>query len=154
MRNLVDNEPLNIAHHPREYLSSKETYTLSKKNQNVHSKDVFKSNIFVTKRESVFRNPVLLHKLQAKTSNVPKHKVAKKISHSNIHKVIKEHPDNPLPQMKVTPGLGENGAPVILPKKEQILADKLFNDAAFNVYLSDRISVNRSVPDPRNPKYY
>ncbi|CAL1287961.1 unnamed protein product [Larinioides sclopetarius] len=152
MRNLSDSESINIAHHPREFLSSKERSTLSKTNQNVYLKDVFKPNIFVTKRDSVFRNPALLHKLRAKTPNVPKQKVLKTFSLSDAHKDIKEHFDYPIPQMKVTPGLGENGVPVVLPKKEQILADKLFNDAAFNVYLSDRISPNRSVPDPRNPK--
>lgn len=53
--------------------------------------------------------------------------------------------------MKIIPGLGENGVAVHLSKQEQKEADKLFNQAAFNVYLSNRIALNRSVPDPRHP---
>lgn len=53
--------------------------------------------------------------------------------------------------MKITPGLGENGAPVHLPYEEQKVAEEEFSSAAFNVYISDRIALNRSVPDPRNP---
>ncbi|UYV78961.1 N-acetylgalactosaminyltransferase, partial [Cordylochernes scorpioides] len=52
--------------------------------------------------------------------------------------------------MSITPGLGEKGQPVILNKEEQKEADKLFKQAAFNVYISNRIALNRSVPDPRN----
>ncbi|XP_076361409.1 polypeptide N-acetylgalactosaminyltransferase 1-like [Tachypleus tridentatus] len=53
--------------------------------------------------------------------------------------------------MKVIPGLGEQGRPVFLNESEQTLADDLFRSAAFNIYLSDRISLNRSLPDARHP---
>ncbi|XP_013772699.1 polypeptide N-acetylgalactosaminyltransferase 1-like [Limulus polyphemus] len=53
--------------------------------------------------------------------------------------------------IKITPALGEGEKPVILNQKEQALADELFRSAGFNVYISDRISLNRSVPDARHP---
>ncbi|GIX75307.1 polypeptide N-acetylgalactosaminyltransferase 1 [Caerostris extrusa] len=109
----------------------------------------------VSKHDSIFRNPALLHKLQVKTSNgvPPELKIFKEENDFDMNQVIANgHTRFTMPQLKVTPGLGENGVPVILHSDEQLLADKLFNDAAFNVYLSDRISPNRSVPDPRNPK--
>lgn len=98
------------------------------------------------KNSSAFRNPALLHKLQSKTLG-SKMTVSKKYNYNKIFSELN------MPVMKVTPGLGEGGVPVHLSPKEQALADEVFNSAAFNVYLSDRISLNRSVPDPRNPKY-
>ncbi|XP_076349040.1 polypeptide N-acetylgalactosaminyltransferase 1-like [Tachypleus tridentatus] len=53
--------------------------------------------------------------------------------------------------MKITSGLGERGKPVILSQKEQALAEELFRSNGFNVYISDRISLNRSIPDARHP---
>ncbi|XP_035209960.1 polypeptide N-acetylgalactosaminyltransferase 1-like isoform X2 [Stegodyphus dumicola] len=111
------------------------------------------------KNVSVFRNPALLHKLQAEASNIILKNFKKKSSviayspaFNDKKSFIKSYNNYSLPFMRVTPGLGENGVPVHLSPEEQKLADKLFNEAAFNVYLSDRISPNRSVPDPRNPK--
>ncbi|KFM75564.1 Polypeptide N-acetylgalactosaminyltransferase 1, partial [Stegodyphus mimosarum] len=111
------------------------------------------------KNVSVFRNPALLHKLQAEASNIILKNFKKKSSviaynpaFNDKKSFLKNYNNYSLPFMKVTPGLGENGVPVHLSPEEQKLADKLFNEAAFNVYLSDRISPNRSVPDPRNPK--
>ncbi|PRD36889.1 UNVERIFIED_CONTAM: hypothetical protein NCL1_07192 [Trichonephila clavipes] len=153
IRNLPDKQSVNAVYHLKEFPNSKDIYVKNKLNNNAYLKDALKSNIFVSKRESIFRNPALLHKLKAKTSNVPMQKISKDDSHLISNRVsIKQSPDFHVPQLRVTPGLGENGEPVILPKDEQILADKLFNEAAFNVYLSDRISPNRSVPDSRNPK--
>lgn len=99
------------------------------------------------KNSSAFHNPALLHKLQSKTLG-SKMTVSKKFNYNKI-----SFSELNMPVMKVTPGLGEGGVPVHLSSKEQALADEVFNSAAFNVYLSDRISLNRSVPDPRNPKY-
>lgn len=99
------------------------------------------------KSGSSFRNPALLHKLRAKTSDALNQNAIK----DNSIKLIGSS-ELGMPVMKVTPGLGEGGVPVHLSQEEQLLADQVFNSAAFNVYLSDRISLNRSVPDPRNPK--
>ncbi|CAI4229053.1 unnamed protein product [Auanema sp. JU1783] len=48
-------------------------------------------------------------------------------------------------------GWGEDGSPVELSKQEQILAQEIFPINQFNLYISDRISVNRSIPDIRKP---
>lgn len=97
-----------------------------------------------SKNGGAFKNPALLHKLKAKPSKIPDKMSSKEAKLAAI--------DSDMPILNVTPGLGEGGAPVHLSKQEQKLADEIFNTAAFNVYLSDRISLNRSVPDPRNPK--
>lgn len=44
---------------------------------------------------------------------------------------------------------GKGGNGVRLSKKEQELADKEFSKAGFNVYVSDRIPLNRTLMDPR-----
>lgn len=44
---------------------------------------------------------------------------------------------------------GKGGNGVHLSKKEQELADKEFSKAGFNVYVSDRIPLNRTLMDPR-----
>ncbi|KAH7645656.1 putative polypeptide n-acetylgalactosaminyltransferase 9 [Dermatophagoides farinae] len=53
-------------------------------------------------------------------------------------------------------GFGENGRPVILPKnvsKEiQKLIDQGWKDNAFNQYISDLMSLHRSLPDVRDPR--
>lgn len=46
-------------------------------------------------------------------------------------------------------GPGENGAPVTLSSDDQKLADQLWKNASFNVVASDKISLDRSVPDTR-----
>lgn len=118
--------------------------------QKVHKKPEKFVSLFekFTKDGSAFKNPALLHKLQAKTSNRPKTNDLS--NNKKLDNIIESDLD--MPVMKVTPGLGEGGVPVHLSSKEQKLADEVFHTAAFNVYLSDRISLNRSVPDPRNPK--
>ncbi|XP_013786813.2 polypeptide N-acetylgalactosaminyltransferase 1-like [Limulus polyphemus] len=98
-------------------------------------------------------------RLKLNRSFVDKTKSAVRMSNDHQKEVGLEHkPEDELQNtglddgiMKVTPGLGEVGRPVILNQKEQILADELFSSAAFNVYISDRISLNRSVPDARHP---
>uniref|UniRef100_A0A1I7XB06 Glyco_trans_2-like domain-containing protein n=1 Tax=Heterorhabditis bacteriophora TaxID=37862 RepID=A0A1I7XB06_HETBA len=47
------------------------------------------------------------------------------------------------------PGWGEGGRPVKLSKEEELLADESFMINQFNLYASDRISINRSIPDIR-----
>ncbi|KAG8197446.1 hypothetical protein JTE90_014928 [Oedothorax gibbosus] len=114
----------------------------NKLNYQIVNKKLVNSNIFEVRRDSVFKNPALLHKLKPKVGDKKKFHIESSSVHFNFS----------IPQLKVTPGLGERGVPVILPKHEQELADKVFNEAAFNVYLSDRITPNRSIPDSRNPK--
>lgn len=131
----------------------KDTDTINdhnKLNYRIIHKNLIDSNIFEVRRDSVFRNPALLHKLKPKLSN--SHGKEKNVPHKfNLDSHLVSF-NFSIPQLKVTPGLGEKGAAVILPKDEQKLADKVFKEAAFNVYLSDRISPNRSIPDSRNPK--
>lgn len=47
-------------------------------------------------------------------------------------------------------GLGEKGKPAHL-NDNKIKERELYNQNGFNAYLSDHISLNRSVPDIRNP---
>ena len=46
-------------------------------------------------------------------------------------------------------GPGEDGAAVKLTPKEQIMADRLFTNASFNVFASDKVALDRSIPDTR-----
>ena len=46
-------------------------------------------------------------------------------------------------------GPGENGASVQLTAEEQKIADGLFRKASFNVFASDKVALDRSVPDTR-----
>lgn len=47
-------------------------------------------------------------------------------------------------------GEGENGNPVVVPSKDLLLMQQLFQINRFNLLVSDRISVNRSLDDVRN----
>lgn len=47
---------------------------------------------------------------------------------------------------------GENGVGVVLKGEEQELSEKLFKKEAFNIIASDKISLQRSVPDVRDPR--
>lgn len=145
MRNV--DETIKAVQQPK-ILQAKETINdHSKINYQAIHKNLFDSNMFEVRRDSVFRNPALLHKLKPKLHDKENVVSSKFYLDSNLISF-----NFSVPQLKVTPGLGEKGVPVILPKDEQKLADKVFKEAAFNVYLSDRISPNRSVPDARNPK--
>ncbi|CAJ0581165.1 unnamed protein product, partial [Mesorhabditis spiculigera] len=46
-------------------------------------------------------------------------------------------------------GWGEGGSPVRLSLKDELTADDTFGINQFNLYVSDRISINRSLPDIR-----
>lgn len=54
-------------------------------------------------------------------------------------------------ERKVMPGLGERGQAVNLNGEEAKLVDAAMKKEAFNIIASDRISLNRSVPDSRDP---
>lgn len=48
-------------------------------------------------------------------------------------------------------GNGEKGAPVLLDEDQLELSKTLANDYSYNVMVSDMISLDRSLPDVRNP---
>ncbi|XP_071546365.1 polypeptide N-acetylgalactosaminyltransferase 1 isoform X3 [Panulirus ornatus] len=54
-------------------------------------------------------------------------------------------------EMKVVRGLGEGGKVVRLTGDEGRLAEEIMKKEAFNLIVSDKISLNRSVPDSRDP---
>ncbi|XP_023210997.1 polypeptide N-acetylgalactosaminyltransferase 1-like [Centruroides sculpturatus] len=99
-------------------------------------------------KQNIHKSESNLGILQTKSSRDKKNQMNMGILKHPEEKPIVSNADD---IMNVIPGLGENGVAVHLSKKEQKEADKLFNQAAFNVYLSNRISLNRSVPDPRHP---
>lgn len=56
-------------------------------------------------------------------------------------------------QEKLRKGPGEQGEPYMLTNPDEIkLNEKLFDEEGFYVIVSDTISVNRSVPDTRDPR--
>ena len=50
-------------------------------------------------------------------------------------------------------GPGEMGKGVEIPAEDKGLADSLFTRHQFNVLASDRMALNRSLPDKRPPRY-
>ncbi|KAL4720061.1 hypothetical protein ACJJTC_016883 [Scirpophaga incertulas] len=48
-------------------------------------------------------------------------------------------------------GIGEQGMPAHLPKSDSKLEEKLYSENGFNGALSDKIPLNRSLPDIRHP---
>lgn len=54
-------------------------------------------------------------------------------------------------EKKVVPGLGEMGKPVRMTGAEGQLAEEIMKKEAFNLLASDKISLNRSIPDSRDP---
>lgn len=46
-------------------------------------------------------------------------------------------------------GDGENGKPVVVPAKDLLKMQQLFQINRFNLIASDRIALNRTVPDVR-----
>lgn len=52
---------------------------------------------------------------------------------------------------KIIPGLCENGEGHQFHGAERKLAENIMKKEAFNLYLSDRVSYNRSVVDARHP---
>lgn len=55
-------------------------------------------------------------------------------------------------QFNVIKGLGEGGSPAKLPTHLKLEAEKVFNNHSFDVILSDRISLDRTLKDVRGPK--
>jgi hypothetical protein len=49
-------------------------------------------------------------------------------------------------------GLGEQGKEAVLTKVDAILKNATYHADGYNGYLSDQISLNRSLPDTRHPK--
>lgn len=70
------------------------------------------------------------------------------LEHSNKKASTKSN--NEFPKVKPIKGWGELGKPVILNDEESILSDETFKDAAFSVYISDRIPYNRTIPETRH----
>ena len=58
---------------------------------------------------------------------------------------MNENSFNPLP------GYGEHGRAVNLNIKEELESEKTFGINQFNLWISDRIALNRSLPDIRKP---
>jgi len=54
-------------------------------------------------------------------------------------------------EARIIPGLANEGVAVTLDGEEKELADKLMAKEAFNIVLSDKISLTRTVPDARHP---
>lgn len=48
------------------------------------------------------------------------------------------------------PGEGDDGVPVVIPSKDLLLMQQLFQINRFNLLASDRMSVNRTLQDVRN----
>lgn len=66
-------------------------------------------------------------------------------------KKIDWHDYNLISMEQSRKGVGENGKAANLEATEEELRKKLFNKNGFNALLSDKISLNRSVPDIRHP---
>ena len=49
-------------------------------------------------------------------------------------------------------GPGENGQGVVLTPEEQQIADSRFRRASFNVFASEKVAMDRSIPDTRRPE--
>lgn len=49
-------------------------------------------------------------------------------------------------------GAGERGKAVLLEGEEKTLADSLFKKEAFNIIASDKIALDRSIPDVRDSR--
>lgn len=54
-------------------------------------------------------------------------------------------------EARIVPGLGNDGIGVTLEGEEKELADELMAKEAFNIVLSNKISLSRTLPDPRHP---
>lgn len=81
--------------------------------------------------------------------------VEKKTYHSKDHKVNNDDREVlQMPNFMDDKAPGEMGKPVVLPKNLTADVKKLVDDGwlknAFNQYVSDMISVRRSLPDPRD----
>ena len=51
-------------------------------------------------------------------------------------------------------GEGENGKPVVIPAKDILRMQQQFQINRFNLLASDRISLNRTLPDVRRKRYF
>lgn len=54
-------------------------------------------------------------------------------------------------EAKIIPGFGDDGIAVSLEGEEKELGEKLMAKEAFNIVLSNKISLTRTVPDARHP---
>lgn len=68
------------------------------------------------------------------------------------HKKIDWHDYEKISRDEMRIGIGEKGKAETLSPDENDEKDKLFRQNGFNALLSDKISLNRSVPDIRHPK--
>lgn len=66
---------------------------------------------------------------------------------ANVHKEINRSCNL---QWYIFKGIGEQGLPAHLPKEESDLEESLYSVNGFNGALSDKIPLNRSLPDIRH----
>lgn len=76
---------------------------------------------------------------------------------SRYNSIIGSDGESEVSGMPIVPNAGEMGKPVVLDKEKmspqvQQLMDKGWEDNAFNQFVSDMISVSRSLPDVRDPR--
>ncbi|CRL06521.1 CLUMA_CG019455, isoform A [Clunio marinus] len=88
----------------------------------------------------------------AKIQQHPKHGSFFSGRPKNVNgKKIDWHDYNLISDEQSRKGLGEQGKAEQLDQSNKTLQDKLFHENGFNALLSDKISLNRSVPDIRHP---
>ena len=75
----------------------------------------------------------------------------KSVKHNDIEERMRAEKMFAEDEKKIVPGLGELGKGVRLTGEEAKLAEEVQKKEAFNLILSDKISLNRSVPDSRDP---
>jgi len=86
----------------------------------------------------------------------------KSASETNIDEVDQSEEENgkiligkfwtPEKQKEYRNGPGENGEPVKTLPAEESKKDEAYSDYGFNQYISDKISLERSITDTRSPK--
>lgn len=106
---------------------------------------------------------ILLYRSLNSTLNLPtkKEKVVEHPRHGaffsgspkNVHKKkIDWHDYEAIKRDSAREGVGERGVAGLVPVEENDLKESMYRSNGFNALLSDKISVNRSIPDIRHKK--